>query len=137
MGVAVDITERKDAEEHLRAQERRAAVGQLAGGIAHDFNNILTSILLYAHVLRRNPHLPEDMAPGLNTIVEEARRAKCQILFTAIGQVVERNRFHSPVATLCVPCATVAEIADRAPADSWGPALDRVVFGAAQRDEDR
>jgi PAS domain S-box-containing protein len=52
VGINVDITERKRAEEQrssLEAQFQHAqkleSLGVLAGGIAHDFNNLLTSIL--------------------------------------------------------------------------------------------
>ncbi len=75
LSVFTDITERKHLEEQMRQQYRMAAVGQLAGGIAHDFNNILTAIILYAQMLLHKPYLPSDLAPGLETILGESRRA--------------------------------------------------------------
>lgn len=61
VGVVLDITELKKAEEEklrlenqLFQSQKIEALGQLAGGIAHEFNNILTAILGYAHLLRKN-----------------------------------------------------------------------------------
>ncbi len=70
-----DVTETRKIEEQMRAQERLAAVGQLAGGIAHDFNNILTTIILYAQMFRRKEYPPERLERGLTTIYQQAQRA--------------------------------------------------------------
>ena len=53
-GVMLDLTERRQAEEHLQESLRLEAVGRLAGGIAHDLNNMLAAILGFCEFLQRS-----------------------------------------------------------------------------------
>lgn len=52
VGVAEDVTERKELQAQLLRSQRLEAIGTLAGGIAHDFNNALAPILMGVELLR-------------------------------------------------------------------------------------
>lgn len=52
VGIAEDITERKNLREQVLRTQRMEAIVTLAGGIAHDLNNILAPVLLVPQVLR-------------------------------------------------------------------------------------
>ena len=58
LGVSIDTTERKAAEEALRRAAKEESLTVLAGGVAHDFNNLLAAILGHASLALKN------MPPG-------------------------------------------------------------------------
>jgi PAS domain S-box-containing protein len=82
VGVVLDITDLKQSEEEkqrlgtqLFQAQKMEAVGQLAGGIAHEFNNILTAILGYAHLLKKNMHLDDPLCFYVGNITLSSERA--------------------------------------------------------------
>ncbi len=75
-GIALDVTDRRAAEEQLHQAMKMEAVGQLTGGIAHDFNNLLSIILGNAELLEEALDTGTPIAPRLvHNIVEAGDRA--------------------------------------------------------------
>ncbi len=75
-GIALDITDRKAAEERLHQALKMEAIGHLTGGIAHDFNNLLAIMLGNAELLAEK-EVGGDPTRGvmLKNIVEAGERA--------------------------------------------------------------
>jgi two-component system, cell cycle sensor histidine kinase and response regulator CckA len=76
VGIAEDITKRKDAEQKFRQAQKMEAVGQLAGGVAHDFNNLLMVIQINLElVLMKEKNLGPESKDHMAGIAHAADRA--------------------------------------------------------------
>jgi predicted ATPase/signal transduction histidine kinase/GAF domain-containing protein/ActR/RegA family two-component response regulator len=90
VGVVVDITRRKYAEQVQRDHERERdemqrqlqqaakmeAVGRLAGGIAHDFNNILGAILGYGELAQSKLIESDPIRHQIDQVMHAGARGK-------------------------------------------------------------
>lgn len=74
LGVAMDVTSRKAAEQTLRQSEKIAATGRLAASIAHEINNPLASVMNALYILRTNSKMPESSLVYVRTAEEELAR---------------------------------------------------------------
>ncbi len=93
---AIELTERRKAEEAFRQAQKMEAIGQLTGGVAHDFNNLLTVIRSSADLLRRRQLPPERMRRYVDAISDTADRAAKltgQLLAFARRTPMERHVF--------------------------------------------
>ncbi|MDX1567300.1 MAG: PAS domain-containing protein, partial [Longimicrobiales bacterium] len=75
VGVAEDITERKELERQLGLAQKMEAVGRLAGGIAHDFNNLLTVISAQSDLLLLDLDESSPLREEVELIRSAAERA--------------------------------------------------------------
>ncbi|MFT3867115.1 MAG: PAS domain S-box protein [Nibricoccus sp.] len=94
-GLAIDITQRKDAESEKLLVERRLLEGQklesigvLAGGIAHDFNNLLTGIIGNANLASLDLPPQSPIRNNLRQIEIASQRAAelCQQMLAYAGK---------------------------------------------------
>ncbi len=103
-GSTTDITERKRAEDGLKAMERQLrqaqrleSMGTLAGGIAHDFNNILGAVLGYGEMAMRDAPKGSRLARDLDNIMVAGERGRAlvdRVLAFSRSAVGERVPVH-------------------------------------------
>jgi PAS domain S-box-containing protein len=74
LGVAMDITSRKAAEEALRQSEKLAATGHLAASIAHEINNPLAAVTNALYILRTTTGMPSSALEYVRTAEAELSR---------------------------------------------------------------
>jgi two-component system cell cycle sensor histidine kinase/response regulator CckA len=75
IGTAIDVHERRRAQESVTKAQRLEAIGRLAGGIAHDFNNLLQVVLGHAERLTQGLPLDEPLRESAAQIRRSADRA--------------------------------------------------------------
>jgi len=70
-----DISQQKQAEDHLLRVQRMESIGTLAGGIAHDLNNTLSPVLMGVEMLEGNETLTDEDRKWLTLIRDNSERA--------------------------------------------------------------
>nr|MBI3613413.1 PAS domain-containing protein [Nitrospirota bacterium] len=95
IGVAKDITDRKQMEERLRHSQKMEAMGQLAGSITHDFNNLLTVITGNSEMLLFDLPQGDPQFDSIQEIRQASERATAlthQLLAFSRKQAVRTQR---------------------------------------------
>ncbi len=132
VGIAEDITERKQTEEKFLRAQRVETIGALTGGIAHDLNNILGPIMMSAPLLRQGLE-PEAMEMLLNTVETCAQRGADlvkQLLIFGRGAKGRQKSVHpkkliEEMAKLIrVTFPKNIELSFQMPADLWPVSID-------------
>jgi len=74
VGIFVDLTDTKRAEEQLRRRDRLVSLGELSAGVAHEIRNPLAGIGAAAQVLKKRMEPDDDRIRFANIILEETAR---------------------------------------------------------------
>ncbi len=97
-GVALDITERKRAEQDRLTVSKLESTGILAGGIAHDFNNLLAGMLLNVDLALEGGD-KQEMKQALaftKSAVQSARELTRQLITFSAGGLSGRQLIELP-----------------------------------------
>lgn len=92
LGIARDVSERKNLEMQLQQSQKLESIGRLAGGIAHDFNNLLTTIignatLILADAVKEDSS--KERAEEISAAAERAASLTRQLLAFSRKQVIQ------------------------------------------------
>ncbi len=99
IGTAIEVSERRHAQDAVTRSQRLEAVGRLAGGIAHDFNNLLQVVI--GHAERLTSGLPAESplqksAVEIRTSATRAAQLTDRLLSLGQRQVLEPRSLDLP-----------------------------------------
>ncbi len=105
IGVAQDVTGRRQLEAQLMQAQKMEAIGNLAGGIAHDFNNLLTGMIGHLKFVQRAVPAGTQVRADVDEVERAARRAAAltsQLLSYARRQMVTPTVIDVNAAVLAI-----------------------------------
>lgn len=73
--LTVKIAERDRMAEKLRRSQKMEAIGTMASGVAHDLNNILSGLVTYPELLRKDLPADSQLEAPLKVIEQAGKRA--------------------------------------------------------------
>jgi two-component system cell cycle sensor histidine kinase/response regulator CckA len=99
IGTAIEVTERRHAQDVVARSQRLEAIGRLSGSIAHDFNNLLQVVI--GHSERLASGLPADSALQKSAVEIRASASKAaqitdRLLSLGQRQVLEPRSIDMP-----------------------------------------
>jgi PAS domain S-box-containing protein len=91
LGIARDITEKKQLEQQVLNAEKLASIGKLSAGVAHEINNPLGGILNCLYNLRKGKLSLDRQSEYLESMEEGLRRVQ-----KIVRQLLDFSQQHDP-----------------------------------------
>ena len=95
LGIARDITDKKQLEQQVLNAEKLASIGKLSAGVAHEINNPLGGILNCLYNLRKGTISPERESEYLVSMEDGIRRVQ-----KIVRQLLDFSQQHDPELAL-------------------------------------
>lgn len=87
-----DITEWKNAQEHLQNSEKLSVAGQLAAGIAHEIRNPMTAIKGFVHLMKTGFGEKQKYFDIMSSEIERIEMILSELLILAKPQSIKYER---------------------------------------------